>query len=113
MATLKGKYIAHYLSDRIALPIKSYILVVSYGMLSVFRTEFEVVKEGRISYKVKHNQTLIGSIFIVVPGSCKVLDNWTWIYYYLILTGIVLIHFITMPLNNHILHNRVYDCFTL
>jgi hypothetical protein len=34
-------------------------------MLSVIRPDFEVVKEGRILKKSKHNQTLIGGVFLV------------------------------------------------
>jgi hypothetical protein len=44
-------------------------------MLSVFRLDFEVVKEGRIFNKIKHLQNQIVGVFYLVPGWSQVLDE--------------------------------------
>jgi len=44
-------------------------------VLSVFSSSFEVVKEGRILYKIKHLQLQIVSVFYFTPGFRQVLDK--------------------------------------
>jgi hypothetical protein len=43
--------------------------------VNCYQTVFEVVKEGRILYKIKHLQIQIVSVFYFTPGLRQVLDE--------------------------------------